>query len=241
MKTVEVHIKGNSLLAYVTFYDEDILSKLNEIDEGEYDFIDFCSEHEKGGAFLGRGFCEDGNLNLKVSVDSTEVFDDGLYFIDDGRGTDSLAQLQERFQDVYGDDENYEKCLVARSSESLEADSHFFADADKYKYCSLETVQCYKSPYTIKIEAEDDFKLSDLSLVVVDVDSGDTGSITDKLYACTGLEKQVLGIKYRGEFFEFHGGEDEGGSNQIHWYERNGDKWTGSEAIEERIDELEAW
>jgi hypothetical protein len=44
MKTVEVNIEGNSLLAYVTFYDEDILSKLNGIDEGEYDFIDFSSD-----------------------------------------------------------------------------------------------------------------------------------------------------------------------------------------------------
>ena len=27
MKTVEVNIRGNSLLAYVTLYDEDILAK----------------------------------------------------------------------------------------------------------------------------------------------------------------------------------------------------------------------
>ena len=102
MKTVEVNIKGNSLLAYVTFYDEDILSKLNEIDEGEYDFIDFSSEHEKGGAFLGRGFCEDGNLNLNVSVDSKEQFNGGLYYIDDEYcPADEIEQL---FQDDYGED-----------------------------------------------------------------------------------------------------------------------------------------
>ena len=89
----------------------------------------------------------------------------------------------------------------------------FLADADKYKYCSLETVQCYKSPYTIQIEAEDDFKLSDLSLVLLDVDSGNANSITQKLYSATRLEKQAFGIKYKGEFFEFDGGEDQGGSN----------------------------
>ena len=239
MKTVEVNIKGNSLLAYVTFYDEDILSKLNEIDEGEYDFIDFSSEHEKGGAFLGRGFCEDGNLNLNVSVDSTEVFNGGLYFIDyEDASIDEIKQL---FQDDYGEDEDYEKCLIAKSSDCLDADSHFFADADKYKYCSLETVQCYKSPYTIQIEAEDDFKLSDLSLVLLDVDSGNANSITQKLYSATRLEKHAFGIKYKGEFFEFDGGEDQGGPNEIYWFERNGETWTGSEAIQERIEELEAW
>jgi len=239
MKTVAVNIEGNSLLAYVTFYDEDILSKLNEIDEGEYDFIDFSSEHEKGGAFLGRGFCEDGNLNLNVSVDSTEQFNGGLYYIDDEYcPADEIEQL---FQDDYGEDEDYEKCLIAKSSDCLDADSHFFADADKYKYCSLETVQCYKSPYTIQIEAEDDFKLSDLSLVLLDVDSGNANSITQKLYSATRLEKQAFGIKYKGEFFEFDGGEDQGGSNEIYWFERNGETWTGSEAIQERIEELEAW
>ena len=239
MKTVEVNIKGNSLLAYVTFYDEDILNKLNEMDEGEYNFVDLSMENEKGGAFLGRGFCEDGNLNLNVSVDGTELFDGGLYYIDDENcPVDEIKQL---FQDDYGEDEDYEKCLIAKSSECLDADSHFFSDADKYKYCSLETVQCYKSPYTIQIEAEDDFKLSDLSLVLLDVDSGNADSITQKLYSATRLEKQAFGIKYKGEFFEFDGGEDQGGTNDIYWFERNDKTWTGSEAIQERIAEIDTW
>ena len=239
MKTVEVNIKGNSLLAYVTFYDEDILSKLNEIDEGEYDFIDFSSEHEKGGAFLGRGFCEDGNLNLNVSVDGTELFDGGLYYIDDENcPVDEIKQI---FQDDYGKDEDYEKCLIAKSSECLDADSHFFANAGNYKYCSLETVQCYTSPYTIQIEAEDDFKPSDLSLVLLDVDSGNADSITQKLYSATRLEKQVFGVKYKDDFFEFYGGEDEGGTNDVYWFERDDKTWTDSEAIQERIDEIDTW
>ena len=239
MKTVELNIKGNSLLAYVTFYDEDILSKLNGIDEGEYDFIDFSSEHEKGGAFLGRGFCEDGNLNLNVSVDGTELFDGGLYYIDDENcPVDEIKQI---FQDDYGKDEDYEKCLIAKSSECLDADSHFFANAGNYKYCSLETVQCYTSPYTIQIEAEDDFKPSDLSLVLLDVDSGNADSITQKLYSATRLEKQVFGVKYKDDFFEFYGGEDEGGTNDVYWFERDDKTWTDSEAIQERIDEIDTW
>ena len=72
MKTVEVNIEGNSLLAYVTFYNEDILSKLNEMDEGEYDFIEFSSANQKESIFLGRGFCEDGDINLNVSVSSPQ-------------------------------------------------------------------------------------------------------------------------------------------------------------------------
>jgi hypothetical protein len=82
--------------------------------------------HEKGGAFLGRGFCEDGNLNLNVSVDGTEVFDGGLYSLL------MMKRLPSR-----GNSSNYSKmimakmkimrnCLIAKSSEWLEADEPFF-------------------------------------------------------------------------------------------------------------------
>ena len=239
MKNVQINITGNSLLAYVTFYNDDILTKLNEMDEGEYDFIDFSGSHEKKSVFLGRGFCEDGSLWLDVSVDDEELFHGGVYLIDYENAP--IEQIKEQFQADYGDDEKYEECLVARQSDCLYADNHFFADASEYKYCSLETVECYKSPNSISIEVDDNFKLSDLRLVLLDVDSGDTGSITQKLYAYTRLEKQAFGIKYKGKFFEFFGGEDEGGSNEICWFERNGETWTDSEAIQERIDEIDTW
>lgn len=239
MKNVQININGNSLLAYVTFYNDDILTKLNEMDEDEYDFIDFSGSNEKKSVFLGRGFCEDGSLWLDVSVDDEALFHGGVYLIDYENAP--IEEIKEQFQADYGDDEEYEDCLVARQSDCLDADNHFFADASEYKYCSLETVECYKSPDTISIEVDDDFKLSDLSLVLLDVDSGDDGSITQNLYAFTRLEKQAFGIKYKGKFFEFYGGEDEGGSNEIHWFERNGETWTESEVIQERIGELEAW
>ena len=47
MKTVEVNITGNSLLAYVTLFDEDMHGQLNEMEEGGFDYHDFRSEHEK--------------------------------------------------------------------------------------------------------------------------------------------------------------------------------------------------
>lgn len=236
MKQIEVSIKGNSPLAYVTFYNHDILMKLNEMDEGEYDFIDFSSAHVKKSVFLGRGFCGDGSLSFGVSLEGEELFHGGIYLIEDEDF--SVDEIKEQFQAAYGDDEDYEKCLIARQSDCLEADNHFFADASKYKFCSLETVKCYKSLDTISIEVDDDFKLSDLSLVLLSVDTGAIGSITQELYYATRLESQGFGIKYKDKFFEFYGGNDEGGSNQIYWFERNGETWTESEVITERIDEL---
>ena len=112
MKTVEVNIEGNSLLAYVTFYNEDILSKLNEMDEGEYDFIEFSSANQKESIFLGRGFCEDGDINLNVSVDGTELFNCDVYHINDEESPSQ--EIKKIFQDEYGEDEDYEEYLVAK-------------------------------------------------------------------------------------------------------------------------------
>ena len=236
MKTVEINISGDSLLAYVTFYDEDILEKLNDIEQ--YDFINFSTEHTKKSVFLGRGFCETGNLISEVSVDGVKIFSGDYFWDEDCYGEtyeEKIATIKEE------DNVDYENCLIAPAEGSLEISDHFLTDVDKFKYCSLETVRCYKSADTIIIEAQDDFKITDLDLILIDTDSGGRGSLGHSLYSFTNLEKQVLGVKYKGEFFEFYGGEDEGGSNEIYWFERNGDKWTDSEAIQERIDELEAW
>ena len=69
MKTVEVNITGNSLLAYVTLFDEDMHGQLNEMEEGGFDYHDFMSEHEKKCVRPGWGFCQDGDVNITVTLD----------------------------------------------------------------------------------------------------------------------------------------------------------------------------
>jgi hypothetical protein len=241
MKKVQINVEGNSLLAYVTFYSEDILSKLQSIEDGEYDFLDFSDEHGLKSIFLGRGFCEDGEINFTASIDGTSIFDGEVNWIDYGNDFANDAEIRKTFKEDFGDDVDYDDCLIAKASDALEAGKHFFADASTYKYCSLETVECYTSSDSLEIEVDDNFKLSDLSMVKLDLDSGYEGSITQKLYHATDLEGQYFGVKYKGEFYEFHGGNDEGGSNNISWFERNNDEWIDSEAISERIDELTEW
>mgnify|MGYP006195127285 CR=1 FL=1 len=62
MKTVEINITGNSLLAYITLFDEDMHGELNVMEEGGFDYHDFRSEHEKKYARPGPGFCQDGEI-----------------------------------------------------------------------------------------------------------------------------------------------------------------------------------
>ncbi|MDB4244250.1 hypothetical protein N9822_00365 [bacterium] len=89
--------------------------------------------------------------------------------------------------------------------------------------------------------------------MLLDVDSGNSDSITQQLYSYTSLEKQVFGIKYKGEFFEFYGGEDQGGTNDVYWFERgdideqqdrikaaNTEIETLTEDLEDALDDLKA-
>ena len=51
---LEVNLTGNSLLAYIQLFDEDILGQLNKMEEGDFDFHNFTSEHAKKCANPGR-------------------------------------------------------------------------------------------------------------------------------------------------------------------------------------------
>ena len=237
MKTVEVNIEGNSLLAYVTFYNEDILSKLHEMDEGEYDFIEFSSENEKKSVFLGRGFCEDGDVEVSVKVDGEKVYDGDIFRFE--YYGDSEQQLKKQFKDDY--DEEFDETLSANMKDVIFAREHYFQNANQFDYCSLECVECYAASDKLKILVEDDFKLSDLNFILLSIPDFGQPNITHNLAKATRLEHQIFGVEYKGKCSEFLGENNEGGSNEIYWFERKGDEWSDAEAIHERIDDLEAW
>lgn len=237
MKTVLIDIEGNSVLAYVKFYNEDILNKLNVIEIGDFDFIDFSSKNEKQSIFLGRGFCESGDIKIMISINGENLFEGEATSFDCGNNVKD-EEIRSSFIEEFGSDPNYDECLISKASDVLDADKHFFSDANNYKYCSLETVECYSSLDRLEIEVDDDFKLSDLSLVQLDIDTGSIGSITQNLYNSTGLEFQYFGVKYKGNFYEFNGGNDQGGSNNLIWFECENYYWRDADAVSDRIEEL---
>ena len=53
MKSITIDISGTSLLAYVTFFDEEIFNKIRKMEKGEFDFGDLCSDFEKKSVRLG--------------------------------------------------------------------------------------------------------------------------------------------------------------------------------------------
>lgn len=237
MKTVEVNIRGDSNLAYVSFYNKEILRKLQDMEEGEYDFIDFSNEHEKKTVFLGRGYCEDGDLTVSVKIDGEHVYDGNIFRFE--YFGDSEQELKERFKEDC--DEEFDETLSANMKDVIFAHEHYFQNANQFDYCSLECVECYVASDKLTILVEKDFKLSDLNFILLSIPDFGQPNITHNLAKATRLEHQIFGVEYKGKCYEFLGENNEGGSNEIHWFERNGETWTESEVIQERIGELEAW
>jgi hypothetical protein len=239
MKNIQITIKGKSQFAYIAFYDAEILGKLNEIEDGEFDLLDFIQEHskydEKCESVLGHGFCMEYDPIIKVCNGGTELYNGKIYQTEyDG----DISKMKTVFKQDYGVE--YDDVISNGDEEMLGVDSCFFSNANKYKYCSLEKVECIESISSIDIEVEDDFRLTDLKIIFTCMDDGAEDSITQNLYQETGFENQVFGIKYKGVFYRF-GGQEVGGGNEFFWYENNNNSWAPSSEISSRIEELCDW
>ena len=65
-------------------------------------------------------------------------------------------------------------------------------------------------------------------------------SLACQICRYTGLENQIFGVKYKDEFHEFFGGFDEGGTNDIIWFENQG-VWNDADVLTEKIEDLLGW
>lgn len=235
MKTVEIEINGDSLLAYVSFYDKSILKKLQKIDEGDFDFVDFCSQNQKESKFIGRGFDVD-SAEFSLKIDGIEIYS-GKALCNECYDDDHSV-IGEEFEKQHG--RQFDSSLSFSDKKIIESDLYFFNNVNKFSYCSIETVECYNSRDLLTIHVDDSFKMSDIEVVVVSIDSGDDGSIAQHVYSQTDLENQIVGVNYKNKFFEFKGGNDEGGANELHWFENDGEgNWDESEDLSEIIESLE--
>ena len=238
MKKLNITIEGSSLLAYITFFDSKIKRKLMSMERDDYDFIDFVTENKKKEVFLGRGFCMKSEPTIKILYNDNEIYNGPIYYNNNLPPNVSMEEMKTLFKEEH-DELDFDVVISNVELKPFKADSHFFLDANKFKYVSLEKVECFGSHSSIDITVKDDFRFSDLKVRMVSVDSGESLSISDVICLTTSLEKQVCGIEYEGKIYEFEGGEDEGGFNEIVWFENNKGSWSESLEISRRIMELE--
>ena len=82
MKTLKFEFTGDSKLVYLYLFKVDVVEKLKELEEGEYDFIDFWMEHASKDIIIGNGLDIDGNLDAYVYLDDELLYSEGIYSMD---------------------------------------------------------------------------------------------------------------------------------------------------------------
>ena len=105
----------------------------------------------------------------------------------------------------------------------------------KYNYCSIEKVECYKAAGTVTIDIEEDIvpHYKDFEWVTM---CYDTEGLAKKLLSF-GIDTSLIGVKYKNTFYQFDC-TNEGGSNEFEYYKKVDGHWEWAQDIEEKINEL---
>lgn len=241
MKTLRFKFTGDSKLVYLYLFKVDVVEKLKELEEGEYDFIDFWMEHASKDLIIGDGLDVAGNLHAYVYVDDELLYSGGIYSMD--ISTTDADELEAEFQEEVCDpDLNYLDALTTNLSapgELIKGTDYFLADESDYSYAVIESVECDGATGTVSLNVADDFRLSDIRLVCAHIDSGgEKNSLMQDIYRNTGLELQLIKLLYGGKSFEIDSGENEGGWNELSFYKRTTDGWEYCDEAHELINQL---
>ena len=240
MKTLRFEFTGDSKLVYLYLFEVDVVEKLQELEEGEYDFIDFWMEHASKDLIIGNGLDLEGDLDAYVFLDEELLYSGRIHQIDT-KATDP-EKLEAEFQEVVDDPElHYPNALTInayKSSELRDGADFFLSDESKYLCAVIETVECDNATGTATLEVADDFDLSDVRPVVVNIDTGDSTSLMQEIYRHTGLELQLEKLLYGGKAYEVDSGENEGGWSELSFYKRTPEGWVYCDEAHELIDQL---
>ena len=125
----------------------------------------------------------------------------------------------------------------------------------KYNYCSIEKVECYKAAGTVTIDIEEDIvpHYKDFEWVTMGYDTEGLARMLPALlsgfhtpahihgrgekYFYFGIDRSLIGVKYKNTFYQFDC-TNEGGFNEINYYKKVDGKWEWAEDIEEKINEM---
>jgi len=235
MKSLEFKfVGGKTPVVFVSFYSKDFKEKLEAEDSDNFDQLAFLSSNEVKSVWLGRGMCREGWPTVQVFENGSRLEIDDIVYLYDG-ASPPTDEDKEEFKDLEGAE--YGTVLIGSYSAMLDShlDERIFGDIDKYFYISVEKVETYSASASVTIEVEDNWKLSDFDVVYVDMDSGGSWgeSFTQEIYADTGLEQELFGIKYKGTIYEVNS-EYEGGSSEWVYYEKDEDgEWNVSDEVTE--------
>lgn len=227
------------MLAYVYLFEKDITAALRDFEGDGYHFADFLSEYADRKVIVGDGLDLDGNVIARVFLDEKLIYEGSVTQF--SSTAKNQVELEDDFNDCNDvDSTSFEDSLSLNNDDAkefIDASNYFFPNEKIYEYFAIEKVECYSARGVVELKVEDDFKLCQVRPVVADIDSGSTQSLMQTFYDETGLECQILGLRYQGTFYPIDSGDNEGGSNEIFFYERINGGWDQATSIQEKFDE----
>ena len=223
-------VQGKSPLVYLTFYNDDFEKNLAKENADDFDRINFQLANEVDGCIPGEGL-ELGPDSVKVYKNNELIYEDFEYLedVDEENAHSPIVVNYESGADI----DNLLSDMQNIEASSFDTTLNDFTQ--KYNYCSIEKVECYKAAGTVTIDIEEDIvpHYKDFEWVTM---CYDTESLAKKLLSF-GIDTSLIGVKYKNTYYQFDC-TNEGGFNEINYYKKVDGQWEWAEDIEEKINEM---
>ena len=223
-------VQGKSPLVYLTFYNDDFEKNLAKENADDFDRINFQLANEVDGCIPGEG--------LELVPDSVKVYKNNELIYEDFEYLEDVDEENAHAPIVVNYESGADIDNLLSDMQNIEASSFDTTLNDftqKYNYCSIEKVECYKAAGTVTIDIEEDIvpHYKDFEWVTMGYD---TEGLAKKLLSF-GIDTSLIGVKYKNTFYQFDC-TDEGGSNEFTYYKKVDGQWEWAEDIEEKINEM---
>ena len=244
---LKIELLGNSKIVDVFFFKNLIESDLESFD-GE-SFSKYLLEKADYHSRLYSGFSNEGDFNLTITSPDGVIYDDDIYCCE-GFGNESFEELNEAFKDEY--DMSLDEVVSHNDWERKGLDFNL-PDMSEFSSIIVRTIDLdgYNAEYTLNIEVDEDFKLSDLKSIVIDSDSGDCKTdlgVSLSEIISKEIETEYYGFSYKGKNYFI---EDENyrsdfinepytfiGLIECSLYNRDGDEWSYDDDYYQLLGEL---
>ena len=234
-------VQGKSPLVYLTFYNDDFEKNLAKVNPDDYfDRLDFHFENEVKSFIPGEGL-EVGEINdVKVFKNDELIYDDGIYEKYDIENDEEWRNelLESGMMIVKNDDSSADIDNILSDKQNIEVSCFWTTLNDftqKYNYCSIEKVECYKAKGTLTIDIEEDIvpHYKDFEWVTMGYD---TEGLAEMLVSC-GIDTGLVGVKYKNTFYKFDC-TNEGGWNEFEYYKKVDGQWDWAKDFQYKIEEM---
>ena len=235
-KKIIFNFKGYSTICFVSFYNEHFKEDLDKIEKDNFDHLDFLQEHELNSFWLGKGMNNESDPNPTVEILENDIpiqLKSNDVFIYDGDY--SNEDDQKNFEELNGF--KYDEVLTGSyaSMQDLGYDENYLANTSDYKFAVIEKFQPDEAKASIVIDADDDYSIKDFEIIWLDFDSN---GFAGEVYSYTGLEKEIVGIKYKDKIYDLEPGEHKGPGSEYIYFEKFDDTFEQSYDIGDKISEL---